>query len=119
MLNPLLQVPRGDQDAFGLGSGSVPLLAEAVGECLLLLCGLQLCPQKSMAYADLLGIERFDHRRDKLRQADTRGTVRGRFANLRGNLLNVVLRSSKLSRALNPCASSRGWAANSSKLPNH
>jgi hypothetical protein len=70
-----------------------------------------------MAYADLLGIERFDHRRDKLRQADTRGTVRGRFANLRGNLLNVVLRVFQVEQALNPCASSSGWAANSSKLP--
>ena len=56
MLNPLLQVPRGEQDAFGLGSGSVPLLAEAVGECLLLLCGAAL-PEKSTAYADLVGIE--------------------------------------------------------------
>ena len=32
---------------------------------------LQRCQQKSVAYADLLGIEGFDHRRDKLRQADT------------------------------------------------
>jgi hypothetical protein len=32
MLNPLLPAPRGDQDAFGLGSGSVPLLAEAIGQ---------------------------------------------------------------------------------------
>jgi hypothetical protein len=39
MLNPLLQVPRGDQDAFGLGSASVPRLAQAVDERLLLLCG--------------------------------------------------------------------------------
>jgi hypothetical protein len=53
-----------------------------------------------MAYADLLGIERFDHRRDKLHQADTRGTVRGRFANLRGNLLNVVLRVFQVEQGL-------------------
>jgi hypothetical protein len=108
LLNPLLQVPRGDQDAFGLGSGSVPLLAEAVGECLLLLCGLQLCPQKSMAYADLLGIERFDHRRDKLRQADTRGTVRGDLPTFAAICSMLYFGSSKLSRALNPCASSSG-----------
>jgi hypothetical protein len=41
MLYPLLQVPNREQDAFGLGSGSVPLLAEAIGECLFLLRGLQ------------------------------------------------------------------------------
>ena len=41
MLNPLLQVANREQDALGLGSGSVPLLAEAIGECLFLLRGLQ------------------------------------------------------------------------------
>ncbi len=41
MLNPLLQVPNREQDALGLGSGSVPLLAEAIGECLFLLRWLQ------------------------------------------------------------------------------
>ena len=41
MLNPLLQVPNRKQDAFGLGSGSVPFLAEAIGECLFLLRWLQ------------------------------------------------------------------------------
>ena len=47
MLNPLLQVPRGEQDAFGLGSGSVPHLAEAVGECLLLLCGCSFASKRA------------------------------------------------------------------------
>jgi hypothetical protein len=43
---------------------------------------LQLCQQKGIAYADFLGTN----------ASITGGTVRGRFANLRGNLLNVVLR---------------------------
>jgi len=41
VLNPLLQVPNREQDALGLGSGSAPLLAEAIGERLLLLSWLQ------------------------------------------------------------------------------
>ena len=40
VLYPLLQVPNGEQDALGLGSGSAPLLAETVGESLFLLRGL-------------------------------------------------------------------------------
>jgi hypothetical protein len=36
MLDPLLQVPNREQDAFRFHSGSVPLLAEAIGECLFL-----------------------------------------------------------------------------------
>ena len=43
---------------------------EAVGECLFRYAVAAL-PAKSVAYADLLGIEGFDHRRDKLRQAGT------------------------------------------------
>ena len=41
MLNPLLQVPNREQDALRFGPGSVPLLAEAIGECLFLLRRLQ------------------------------------------------------------------------------
>ena len=41
MLYPLLQVPHREQDAFGLWPGSVPLLPEAIGECLFLLRWLQ------------------------------------------------------------------------------
>ena len=41
MLNPLLQVPHREQNALGFGSGSVPILAEAIGKCLFLLCWLQ------------------------------------------------------------------------------
>ena len=37
VLNPLLQVPNREQNAFGFGSGSVPLLAEAIGKRLFLL----------------------------------------------------------------------------------
>jgi hypothetical protein len=41
MLNPLLQVTNWEKDAFGLGTCSGPLIAEAIGECLLLLRLLQ------------------------------------------------------------------------------
>jgi hypothetical protein len=41
MLNPLLQVPNREQNAFGFASGSVPLLAKAIRECLFLLRWLQ------------------------------------------------------------------------------
>ena len=41
MLNPLLQVSNGEENALGSRSGSVPLLAEAIGECLFLLRRLQ------------------------------------------------------------------------------
>ena len=44
---------------------------EAVGECLLLLFNCSVASKTAWAYADLLGIEGFDHRRDRLRQADT------------------------------------------------
>ena len=43
VLYPLLQVPNREQDALGLGSSSVPLFAEATGECLFLLRWLQFC----------------------------------------------------------------------------
>jgi hypothetical protein len=49
MLNPVLQVPDPKQDALGLGSGSVPLFAEAVGEPLFLLRWLQFSEQQGMA----------------------------------------------------------------------
>ena len=39
---PLLQVSNREKDALGLRSGSVPLLSEAIGECLFLLRRLQL-----------------------------------------------------------------------------
>lgn len=42
MLYPLLQVTHREQDALGLGSGSVPLLAETIGKRLFLLLWLQL-----------------------------------------------------------------------------
>ena len=42
LLNPLLQMANGEQDALGLALAAVPILAEASGEGLLLLGGLQL-----------------------------------------------------------------------------
>ena len=71
MLYPLLQVPHREQDALGFCPGSIPFLAEAIGECLLLLGCLQFGEQKRMAYADFLGIERLDHGRGKLGQTDS------------------------------------------------
>jgi hypothetical protein len=41
MLNPLLQVPNREQEPLRFGPGAVPLLAEAIGECLFLLSRLQ------------------------------------------------------------------------------
>jgi hypothetical protein len=40
MLYPLLQVPNRKQDTFGLRSGSIPFLSEAIGDSLFLLRGL-------------------------------------------------------------------------------
>jgi hypothetical protein len=71
MLYPLLQVPNREQDAFCLCPGSVPLLAEAIGECLFLLGWLQFGKQKRVAYADFLGIERLDHWRGKFGQSNS------------------------------------------------
>jgi len=87
-----LQMPNREQDALGFGSGSIPFLAEAIGECLLLLDCLQFGEQKRMAYADFLGIERLDHGRGKLGQTDSLRTICGRFSNLRSDLFDAVLR---------------------------
>jgi hypothetical protein len=48
------------QDALGLVSRTAPLLAEAVGESLFLLGGLEFGEKQGMSDADLLGIERAD-----------------------------------------------------------
>ena len=47
LLNPVLEMANGKQDALGLASGSVPLLAEAIGEGLFLLGGLQFGESKA------------------------------------------------------------------------
>jgi hypothetical protein len=92
VLYPLLQVPNGEQNALGLGSGSVPLFAEAIGECLLPLRRLQFGEQQGVAYADLLRVERLDHWRGKHSQSDSGSTVRGRFSHLGRDLLDAVFR---------------------------
>jgi hypothetical protein len=73
MLYPLLQVSHREQYALGLRPGSVPLLAEAIGECLFLLCWLQFGEQQRVAYADFLGIESLYDWRGKFRQANSGG----------------------------------------------
>ena len=45
-----------------------------------------------MAYADFLGIERLYHWRGKFGQSDAGRAICRRFANLRGDLLDAVLR---------------------------
>ena len=42
VLDPLLEIADGQQDAFALAAAS-PILAEASGECLFLLCWLEFC----------------------------------------------------------------------------
>jgi hypothetical protein len=91
-INPLLQVSYRKQNAFCLGSGSVPLFAKAIGECLFLLRWLQFCEQQGMSNANLFGIESLDHWRCKLGQTDSLRTICWRFSNFRGDLLDAVLR---------------------------
>ena len=45
-----------------------------------------------MAYTDFLGIERLDHWRGKLCQADSGGAICRALSYLRGDLLDTVLR---------------------------
>jgi hypothetical protein len=92
MLNPLLQMPHWKQDALGLGSGPVPLLPKAIGECLFLLGWLQFGKQERVAYADFLGIERLDHWRGKFGQTDSLRAICRALSDLRGDLLDTVLR---------------------------
>jgi hypothetical protein len=92
VLYPLLQMPNREQNPFGLGSGSIPLFAEAIGECLFLFCWLQFGEQKRMAYADLLGIERLDDWRGKFRQPNSGGAICRALSDFCRDLLDAVLR---------------------------
>jgi hypothetical protein len=58
VLYPLLQVPYGEQDALGLGPGSVPLFAETIGECLFLLRWLQFVREQFYRAAAAQNIKR-------------------------------------------------------------
>ena len=53
-----------------------------------------------MAYADFLGIERLDHWRGKFGQADSLRAICWRFSNLRGDLLDAVLRVFQVEQGL-------------------
>ena len=64
MLNPVLEMPDRKQDTLCLLSCTCPLLAEAFGESLLLLIGLEFGKQEGVSYADLLGIECLNYGRD-------------------------------------------------------
>ena len=68
-LNPELEIADGEKDAFRLLPCRPPILFEASGERLFLLVGLELRQQERMADADLLGVERFDDRREQVRSA--------------------------------------------------
>jgi len=99
---PVVQVSHGKQNAFGFSCRPTPILAEAVGEGLLLLCWLQLRQQQSVSDADLLGIERLYRLRHKLREPDARGDIGRVLADLRRDLLNAVLRLLQLKQGIEP-----------------
>ena len=65
VLNPLLEMADGEQDALGLAAVRVRFLI-AGGECFLLLFGLKLRQQKRVAHADLVLGEGFGDCRGKL-----------------------------------------------------
>jgi hypothetical protein len=92
LLYPVLEMTDWKDDALSLPSGSAPLLTETVVECGFLLGWLELRQKQGVTDADLLGVERFDHYRDKLRQSGAAGNVGGSLADLRPNLLDAVLR---------------------------
>ena len=79
------------QDALGLAAVGVLLLI-ASGEGFLLLRGLQFRQQKSMAHADLVLREGFDHCGGKLDQFQSSEDVCRGLATLGGNLFDAVLR---------------------------
>ena len=109
LLNPRLQVADGEKDALGLAvAAGAPVLLKASGQCCFLFVGWQLRQQQSVADADLVAVEGFDRNLDKLGQLQPLRDVGRRFAHLRRDLLDAVLRLFQFSRARKPCASSIG-----------
>ena len=91
-LNPELETPDREKDAFRLLPAVAPILFEASSKRLFLLVGLELCQQERMADADLLAVEGFDHDGSKLGQLQPASHIRGRLACSRCDLLNGVFR---------------------------
>jgi len=88
----MLEMPDGKNDALGLPCCASPILTKAASESRFLLGWLELRQKQGMSDADLFGIERLDHCRDKLGQSGASGDVSGCFADLRPDLLDGVLR---------------------------
>ena len=92
MFYPILEMPDWKDDTLGFSRSASPILTEAACESGFLLGWLELCQEQSVSNADLVGIERLDHCRDKLRQSGAAGDVGRILAYLGSDLLNGVLR---------------------------
>jgi len=92
MLNPMLEMPHGKQDALGFAAAPTPILTKATCKGGFLLGWLELCQEQGVSNPDFLCIERLDHCWNKLCQSCASGNVGGSLANLRPNLLDGVLR---------------------------
>ncbi len=92
VLDKVMEMLHGKQDALLLVAASSPFLAEALLQRLFLLCGLQLRKQECMTHTDGFGIEGLDHRLDQLGEPEPLRSVAGCFADLGRNLLDTVAR---------------------------
>jgi hypothetical protein len=90
-VDPELQVADRQQNTRWFLTAAVNLF-EASRERLFLQIGGGLCQEQSMAYADLIGIERLDCFGNKVGQLESRSDEHGRLAHLRRDLLDAVLR---------------------------
>ena len=91
VLDPLLEMADGEQDALWLAAVGVGLLI-ASGECFLLLFWLELRQEQRVAHADLVLGKGFGHCRGKLCEAGAGSNVCGRFAALGRDLLHCVIK---------------------------
>src|SRR5713226_3948179 len=83
-------MPDGKDDALGLPCCPTPIFPVAVGKSLLLLGWLELRQEQGVSDADLLGVERLDHCRNKFRQSGAAGDVGRSLPNLRPDLLDAI-----------------------------
>jgi hypothetical protein len=90
-LYPEMEATDGEKDAFGLLPARAPILFEASGERLFLLCGLELRQQERMADANLLAVESVHDVLRQFGQAEALHHIHRTLARLRGKLLDAVL----------------------------
>jgi hypothetical protein len=90
-LNPLLQLPDGEQNAPWLAATDV-IFSKASGEGFFLLCGLQLCQQERVAGADFVFEKRIGHGGRKLGQLQSCSHECRTLAAFGGNLFDRVIR---------------------------